>query len=359
MKRIEAVGRKKWRERCRLLLLGAAALLCFSKAVRHEEALKAQASDLDFTVSGREGALDYAGAMSVREANQKREYPLEYVNWTQTDGVQVSAPGLGTAEACSVLFVLGRSDLLFSGCAVLDAQSRHGCLLSAGLSGRLFGGKDTKGLTVEVQGRELEVLDVVDSEEAFLVCEAEENDACSFDRTTVRCISGAIGKTEEGYQQLCGGWERMETRVPVWAAQGACFLVPCILWGFLLYYCAKMSRSARGAKPAGGREGQAAGRTGRIEKMIWTSMLYLLLAGGILLLIRVVRIPEDMIPARWSDFGFWEEYGKKLAVSCQALIRSGKKIPDIPAMKEFVKALQWAMAAVAAEIVFLYRFWKT
>lgn len=398
MKRIEAVGGKKWREWCLLFLLGAATLLAFSKAVRHGEVLKAQASDLEFTASNRQGELDYAGAMSAREENRMRDRPLEYVNWMQTDGGQVYAPGLGTAEECSILLLLGRSDLLFPGYAVLDVDSRYGCLLSSALSGRLFGGKDTEGLAVEVQGRELEVLDVIDSEEVFLVCEAEENDLCSFDRASVNCISGDIGKTEESYQQLCGGWERMETRVPVWVAQGAWFLVPCILWIFLLCYCREMSRRGRqrnqasnkqsnrpvgqryqasnrqSNRPVGQRKqaygqprqagrwsGKAAGRmdrADRIENIIWVSMLYLLLAGGILLVVRKVRIPEDMIPTKWSDFNFWTEYGKKLGASCRMLVRSGKKIPDIPAIKEFVKTLQWAAAAVAGEVLFLCRFQK-
>lgn len=383
MKRIEAVGGKKWREWCLLFLLGAATLLAFSKAVRHGEVLKAQASDLEFTASNRQGELDYVGAMSAREENRMRNHPLEYVNWMQTDGGQVYAPGLGTAEECSILLLLGRSDLLFPGYAVLDVDSRYGCLLSSALSGRLFGGKDTEGLAVEVQGRELEVLDVIDSEEVFLVCEAEENDLCSFDRASVNCISGNIGKTEESYQQLCGGWERMEARAPVWITQGVCFLIPCILWIFLLCYCAEMSRrdrqknqadnkqshrpggqrnqSNRQPGQAGSRTGQVAGRMNRadqIEKIIWISLFYLLLAGGILLLVRKVQIPEDLIPTRWSDFNFWTEYGKKLGVSCRALIRSEKKIPDIPAMKEFVKTLQWAAAAVAGEVLFLCRFQK-
>ena len=215
------------------------------------------------------------------------------------------------------------------------------------MSGRLFGGEDTRGLIVEVQDRKLEVLDVIDSEEIFLAYEAGEQDLCSFDRAAVSCVSGEIGKTEERYQQICGGWERLEGRGLVWIAEGACFLLPCILWIFLMCYCAEMSRAA------GRME-----RAGRIEKIIWKALLYLLLAGGILLLIRNARIPEDMIPAKWSDFDFWTEYGKELGASCQALIRSEKKIPDIPMMKEFVKALQWAAAAVVGEIVFLRRFRK-
>ena len=137
MKWIEAGGGKKWREWCLLFFFGVVTLLCFANAVRSAEFVKLQMSELEFVSPGQKGALDYAGARSVWEENQKREHPLEYVNWTQTDGVQVSAPGLGTAEECSALFLCGRSDLLFPGYAVLDAESRYGCLLSSALSGKL------------------------------------------------------------------------------------------------------------------------------------------------------------------------------------------------------------------------------
>ena len=341
MKWIEAVDRKKWRGRCLLFFLGAVTLLCFAKGVRHAELVKAHASKLDFAASGEQGGLDYAGAKSAWEENQKRDHPLEYVNWTQADGGQVSAPALGTSEECDALILCGRSDLLFPGYAVLDAEAQYGCLLSSALSGKLFGGKDTQGLMVEIQGRKLEVLDVVDSEEVFLVYEAGEQDLCTFDRAAVNCVSGEIGKTEERYQQLCGSWERMESRVLVWITQGVCSLIPCILWIFLMRYCAEMSRMER---------------ADRVEKRIWRSLLYLLLAGGVLLLIKMVRIPEDMIPAKWSDFDFWMEYGKRLGAACQVLLRSEKRIPDIPMMKEFAGALQWAAAAVAGEVAFCIKF---
>lgn len=347
MKRIEAVDRKKWRAWCLLFLLGTVTLFCFAKAVCHAEILKMQASKLYFAARGQQRALDYAGVRSVREENQKWDHPLEYVNWTQTDGIQVSAVSLETMEECNALLLYGRSDLLFPGYAVLDAESQYGCLLSSALSGRLFGGEDTRGLMVEVQDRKLEILDVIDSEEIFLVYEAGEHDLCSFDRAAVSCVSGEIGKTQERYQQICGGWERLEGRMLVWITGGACFLLPCILWIFLMCYCAEMSRTV-------GR----LDRVDRIERIIWKSLLYLLLAGGILLFIRSARIPEDMIPTKWSDFDFWTEYGKKLGVSCQALIRFEKRIPDIPMMKEFVKALQWAVAAIVGEIIFLCRFQK-
>ena len=347
MKRIEAGGGKKWREWCLLFFFGVVTLLCFANAVRSAEFVKLQMSELEFVSPGQKGALDYAGARSVWEENQKREHPLEYVNWTQTDGVQVSAPGLGTAEECSALFLCGRSDLLFPGYAVLDVESRYGCLLSSALSGKLFGGKDTKGLTVEAQGRTLKVLDVIESREVFLVCEAGENDPCNFDRAAVSCRSGEIGKTEESYQQLCGGWKRMESRVLVWVTQSACFLIPCILWIYLAYYCAEMLWTARRSE-----------RADRMEKIIWTFLLYLVLAGGILVLIRGVQIPEDMIPTKWSDFEFWTEYGKKLGASCRLLIWSEKKIPDFPIWKEFARTLRWAAGAAAGEAVFLRGFWR-
>ena len=125
----------------------------------------------------------------MQEENRKRDAPLEFVNWTQMDGLLVSASGLGTVEECDVLLPCGRSDLLFPGYAVLDMETQNSCLISSALSGRLFGGENTSGLIVEVQNRKLEVLDVIDSGEAFLVYEEGEKDTTSFDRASVECAS--------------------------------------------------------------------------------------------------------------------------------------------------------------------------
>lgn len=328
--------------RCRLFLFGMAVMLCFMKAACHTENLKGQLGVFHFAASGRQGGVDCASAGLAQEQNLEQDALPEFVNWTQTDGVQAVSSAAGSAEDCAALLLCGRSDLLFPGYAVLDLEARNDCLISSTLSERLFGGADTRGLTVEVQGRKLEVLDVIDSEEAFLVYEAGENEVCLLDRAAVRCVSGRLGKTEEGYRKLCGEWERMESRVLIWTARGACLLVPCILWIFLVRYCMCMPQSA--------------GRMGLAEKNIWKLLSGLLLAGGTLILIRKIRIPEDMIPTEWSDFEFWAEYGKKLGASCRTLLRSEKKIPDLPVWREFFRAMQWAAGAVAGEAVFLREF---
>lgn len=375
----------KWISWFRLFLLGTITLLCFMEAVCHAENLKAQRSVFNFTAAGRQGGMDCAGARSAQEQNLKREVPLEFVNWTQAEGLQVSSPDLGTMESCGALLLCGRSDLLFPGYAVLNLEEQDLCLISSTLSEKLFGGADTYGLMVEVQGREMKVLDVIDSEEEFVVYEAGEYDDCLLDRAAVRCIPGEFGKTEEGYRQLCGEWERIEDRVLVWITQGVCVLVPFVLWIYLIWYCRCMPRNAEKAERTsfGGKKGDAGraecvydgepcgytGRTDRLsaggmrgydryEKMIWYILSYLLLAGGILLLFRRFQIPEDMIPTRWSDFEFWTEYGKRLGESCRVLIRSEKRIPDIPMLEEFARTLQWAAGAVVGETVFLGIFKK-
>lgn len=336
--------RKKWIAWCRLYLIGIITLLCFIEAVRHAEDLKGRLSVLNFTASGQQGGMDQTAARLAQEQNLMLEVPLEFVNWTQEDGIQAAAAGLETAEECAALLLCGRSDLLFPGYMVLDMEVRDGCLISSTLSEKLFGGADTCGLTVEVQGRTLEVLDVIDSEEAFLAYEIAENDMCLLDRASVRCMPESFGKTAESYGQLCGGWERMEDRMLAWITQGMYGLVPCILWIYLICYCRCMLRNVRGT---------AGGCGGRAERIFWKIFLYVLLAGGILLLIQRIRLPEDMIPAKWSDFEFWTEYGKRLGASCRTLIWSEKKIPDIPIWKEFVRAILWGTGAAIGEVLFL------
>ena len=129
-----------------------------------------------------------------------------------------------------------------------------------------------------------------------------------------------------------------------WITQGMYGLVPCILWIYLICYCRRMLRNVRGT---------AGGCGGRAERIFWKIFLYVLLAGGILLLIQRIGIPEDMIPAKWPDFEFWTEYGKRLGASCRTLIWSEKKIPDIPIWKEFARAILWGTGAAIGEVLLL------
>lgn len=368
MKPIKNVYRKKWKVWALLFIFGIFTLFCFIKAVRHAEILRQQtfdvicgksadgASVLRFAASGQQGGMDQTGTRLAQEENLKQEEPLEFVNWTQTEGTLISAPELGTMEECEALVLGGRSDILFPGYAVLDMEMQDDCLISSALSGKLFGGEHISGVTVEVQGRKMEVLDVIDSEESFLVYEAGEQDTFLFDRAAVKCVPGKYSKAAERFQELCGVWEQMESRVMVWTAQAVCFLVPCMLWIFCVVIILQNADAIDDVSiseiPFDTGKYVEAQKAGRREKMVWKALAYLLLAGGILLLIRIVRIPEDMIPARWSDFSFWTEYGKNMGEACKLLIRSEKRIPDMMMIKEFAGALQWGAAAIVGEMGF-------
>lgn len=197
--------------------------------------LKGQQLELKFAASGQQSGVDYMSVRTAQEENLNREDPLEFVNWTQVDGIQVSSVNLGSMEECASMILCGRLDLLFPGYVVLDLEMQEYYLISSALSEKLSGGNDRIGLTVEVQGRKLEVLDVIDSEETFLVYET-----------------------------------------------------------------------------------------------------------GTGLLVSKIQIPEDMIPAKWSDFGFWVEYGKKMERAFWVLVQTEKRIPDMVMIKEFVGAVWWA-----------------
>lgn len=345
-----------------------AALLCFWKAACHMEMLKGQQTELKFAAWGQQEGMDYIGARTAQEENLLREEPLEFVSWTQMDGMQAYCAELGNLEECASLILCGRSDLLFPGYTVLDLEMQEYCLISSALSEKLFGGNDTAGLMVEVQGQKREVLDVIDSEDAFVVYEAGEMETCLFDRAAVRCVPGKISKTAEGFQQLCGAWEQVDDRILVWAAQAGCFLIPLTVWIFLLCYVRANVRETDGVRimefslddaacsEAG--SGFSAGRTyveeekaARAESRIWKMVFYLLLTGGIGLLVLKLRIPEDMIPAKWSDFGFWAEYGKKMGKAFRVLVQTGKRIPDMGMLREFAGAVWWAGAAGMVVVV--------
>ena len=276
------------------------------------------------------------GAEAAWKENMERSVPLEYVNWTQEEGIQSASPELGTTEECRALLLYGRSDLLFPGCTVLDAESTDSCLLSSALSEKLFGGKDTIGLTVSVQERKLEVRDIIESEEPFIAYEAGEQDVCSFDRGTVRYAPGEYSKTVEAAGQLFGEWKLADTRILVWTARIACFVMPCILCLSLLLMIRKYAKGANMSVR---------------EKMLWEGLMYLFLAGVFFFLLRKMQIPEDMIPTKWSDFDFWAEYGEKLKDSCQVLIQTEKKIPDLLLVGEYVRALGWGAAAAVGGIL--------
>ncbi len=274
--------------------------------------------------------MDYAAAMHAQEENLKSDAPMEFVIWTQTEGMEVTADNPGTAEECAVLPLCGRSDLLFPGYAVLDTQMQDVCLISSALSAKLFGGKDTKGLVTEASGRQMEILDVIESEEIFLVLEASEQEDCSFDRAAVRCTSEEMAKTAEAFRKLTGEWKQLDYRIPVWIAQAACLTVPFMLWIYLLYLIKKTEKTS----------------------LLW----YLLLAGGLILLVLQIQIPPDMIPAKWSDFDFWREYWENLCTSWKILYRSEKKIPDLPLMTGFIKTLKWTAIAAGGTLFGMRQF---
>lgn len=339
-------NRKKIEQTGKLLLCILIVLLVcifLYRAVYSRQIFENKTEILQFTAEQYEG-LDYETAKQVQTENEKSEYPIEFVNWTQIDAQRILSVQLEKEIDAAFIVLYGRSDLLFPGVPVLSAGDTEECLISSSLSEKLFGNENTIGLQVATSNRTFEVKGIIESKDSFLVYEADESDTILLDRASAATF-GDVEKTKENYRKLCGEWEVVDYPLlgyTSWFVYTAaiCFPICCIL-----FLVRKYGKEAGRQNPEGW------------EKIIWKILFWLILIFALWVVFHNISIPEDMIPSKWSDFEFWSELTDHKKAAAELLETMEKKIPDLPYWMLFRTAMLYSVMALAGELTAFF-VWK-
>ena len=310
-------------------LIFAAILLLYVLAQRQARILTA--CERTALILLESSPLTGADVETMRRTEQEQKQPREFAAWSQENEVKAENVDLARTHTVATVAVCGRSDLILEGTARLDADDRDGCLIDANTAQKLFGNTNVIGLSVELSGKKKTIRGILYDTEDTVVYEESSSDA-KFTNLTVS-TGGSI--SYENLRQdfmarhaLDGKFVRMDTLG--WILGLLVLMIPLVLGCRLLMRCLQAAAAYR--RERGG--------------------LFLLAATAVCavlffwLIVGQISLPADMIPTKWSDFGFWSDFLQKERQSLLLLLLTEKQKPLQGFIESFYLGAGECLAAV-------------
>lgn len=320
---------------CRIAfaLLGIITIYFYISGVSYSKSLAEKNNLATLISTDEQSGMTYEAAKASKERNDKSDKPLDFVNWNQEDSQSVSVTDLKSGEKASVLSVYGRTNFLFPESAALDTASTNSCLISSQLAFLLFGGSDVAGLKVNYGQKQYIITGVVKNQEPFLVREADGTEAAPLDRTTIKTEKGTDPQYMASlYKNQYGDGQIIDYGILGAIAKGLSLVLPVALGIVLLVMIWSYARGSKDSKK---------------EQLIWYGIFILVAFIFLWLLVRQLKIPQNMIPDRWSNFQFWSDYWKNEKLILSTLVTAPKGILDLPYMNDFYHALTHLICSIA------------
>ena len=259
------------------------------------------------------GALTKADYENIREIQEKEENRLSYALWRKTDGLTAENPKWKRTSTVSVCMVRGNLEVLFSGFVKLQEGDVQGCYLDAKTAQELFGSTEVTGSQIVCSGRLLTIRGILQEESNLVVIrpkESETTDRVTFENTDGSEIS------------------RFQLRYGIQGTAANGFFLQAILQVFLFLFPASLFF-----------------RLSKKKGLRWLCFFCL-----VCLFLHQFKIPETMIPDKWSNFQFWSDWWAAARGNLMAYLRQEKTGRELARMACFGKGAVCAVLPVF--------FWK-
>lgn len=329
------------------------AMFCLEQPISNQEAESMrQEIEKGWEKFSQDAAEMEIGQTDALQKGNRSELLPEFCIWGQKDGVSITNQDLERNVQADEILLCGNPELVFEDCRMLDREDTDGCLVDEKTAWELFGSLDVTGQRLTCEGKDYTIRGVIPGNKkvfAHMVdgsqpapqtetrAEAEEPALeNSLDRITLQRLEG------KSIQELYLEWS---SRYNVFAKlmdlellqgiSGCCMLLmPTTLCICLLWYLCRRFRKTEQLWQKAGIAGLA---------------LLVFIGFGFFLKHRV-RIPDEYIPTRWSDFSFWSRLWKEKWEAVQLLLQMPKADVDYGWMEGLMRM---AGFGVLSEILLL------
>ncbi len=299
---------------------------------------------------------------NFHDREEQEEIP-GFCIWGQKEQVLLKNEELSRSIQRDVIIFCGAPELLFEECRVPGWEDRRGCLVDEETAWELFGSKEAEGQEITYEGNTYIIRKVISGksgiaafpaaereqdagkevpaeEERFPLMQPEEK---NLNRVTIKKPeSQSVSELQTGWS----GWSGMRIQILdlelLRGLGGFCVLLfPVTLCSIFLFCLCSQYRREKGWKAR-------AGMLGFVLGFILTALF---LSGT------WVQIPDDYIPAKWSDFEFWSRLLEQKINAAKLLSKIPKSTVDFGWLTDFWKC---TVSGILAEIlaVLLLFSWK-
>ncbi|MGI6070665.1 MAG: ABC transporter permease [Blautia sp.] len=275
------------------------------------------------------------------ELEKEQEVPVDFTMWASLGTQQVSNPDLERHSQVPVTALCSRAELFLPQAMALGEEDEKGCIIDRKTAQELFGSAEATGLSLTVGGNIYEVRDVMEEKERMLLLLGRGEDMV-FPMVNLKVPPDSSPKeTADAFlmrYHLDG--EVVDSSVLYAVSKGLLLLLPLILGIQMVLLLWEAFR---------GQENSL------LRRLFFGTILFFLVAAFLYCFLDFVSISRDMIPSRWSDFGFWSEKWKEKKSALSMFLQSAKSPGQMQQMTVFAQSCVFSLAACLGCFFTLHR----
>lgn len=280
-----------------------------------------------------DGAITAARAEEIWQSEQEQPEPLAFCFWEQMPQQQAACSLTGRSAAVTLVCLRGNPQLLDAG----PLAWQEGCFLDERTAETLFGTNQCGGQILTQNGQDYPVLGVIPALGPTLVRLAQPEESLS------RCVLPE-GAGEDALMRWALTGRRLDWQPLAALTANLLLLTPAIL---LVWLCRRLGRGWRDL-----RLSQLAQQKVLAGK---AALSLLLAAAGLWLLLRLIQVPEGMIPSKWSDFSFWGRWWQQQEQNFLLLLSTPLGNRQLQMLMNMVKSMVLSITSGALALAGLPR----
>lgn len=278
--------------------------------------------------------------MHIKEEREDKKLP--FTAWRQIDNQSIDFEYLGKKAEADVIEICGNSDLIVKG-PILFLDNEEGCLIDKKTAYTLFGSTNAKGQVVKYGDRDLTVIGIHEGLDNTIIVQALKGSKEYSDNNAEKNVNDdvtgiAIGVKENVDRSVKAFTDRygvmatsVSNRIYYNIAFWISLILPLIIISSVVFKLIKRIRKLK-RKP--------------VLFLIYTLITVVVLAIFIKILDLELKIPYDLIPNKWSDFGYWSDLYKKYSTDFKEVMYMKKYNFDIPSIEASIKSIFFSIVAL-------------
>lgn len=340
------------RERSKVYLIVSMAMLigliiCYGLSVNSYIELRQGTKDTETAIL--DGGITGDRIKEIKKAEQEQDNPVLFAAWKEEHNVQAAEPDGIRSTALNLIKVQGSLQLIFGTGMALEEDDPSGCLLSEEAAFALFGSADVVGNRVICQNREYTVRGIIKADAPVLAVRGfDNNQENTQGNGALAGDTAGAGENEKEAADMLTLWARdglkefmmrhslngkvLELSLLSEIAQIFVIILPVITAGCLILVLVRgLLTNIRNQK--------------RLLPAVSVMILIIVTAALFITVSKVLHIPSDLIPTKWSDFSFWSGWFKEKREAFLFLLQAGKSYDQAENILLFVRCAAFSMVS--------------
>lgn len=268
--------------------------------------------------------------------------------WREQEDVEFFCKETGAATQATGLLTEGNAELVAREGGILTWLEK-GCVMDTVTAQNLFGTRQANGQTVWCDGEAYTVYGTFEGLKRTVVLRADSEKETGYDHLSLRASQGVNVKTSAEQLLMRGGLtgDVADFTFPDMVCGNLLLALPVLLAVGLikaLWDCFRMREKEKEDRAL------AEKRSGALRKIICAVMLAATAAALFFMLRDHIRIPADMIPTRWSDFSFWQQWWTGQKANLLQILGGAQGEMQLEALWSFGRSVICDVLAIGAGI---------